>query len=37
MFGDSTTAPRGNVEKVYSVRVDEALQSIGSSLAVHTE
>jgi lysophospholipase L1-like esterase len=35
MFGDSATALRGSVEKVYSVRVDEALQSIGSSLAVH--
>ncbi|MGE0759048.1 MAG: exo-alpha-sialidase [Pirellulaceae bacterium] len=36
MFGSSTTAPRpGQVEKVYSVRVQEALQSIGSSLAVH--
>ncbi len=36
MFGDSTTAyRRGAVQKVYSVRVDEALQSIGSSLSVH--
>jgi lysophospholipase L1-like esterase len=36
MFGDSTTAPRpGMVQKVYSVRVEEALQSIGSSLSVH--
>ena len=36
MFGDSTTALRpGSVKKVYSVRVDEALQSIGTSLAVH--
>jgi sialidase-1 len=36
MFGDSTTAYRhGSVQKVYSVRVDEALQSIGSSLSVH--
>ena len=35
MFGDSTTAYRGEVRKVYSVRVDEALQSIGSSLVVH--
>jgi lysophospholipase L1-like esterase len=35
MFGDSTTALRpGAVKKVYSVRVDEALQSIGSSLSV---
>ena len=34
MFGDSTTAPRGAV-KVYSSRVDTALQSIGSSLSVH--
>lgn len=36
MFGDSTTAFRpGAVEKVYSVRVEEALQGIGSSLPVH--
>jgi lysophospholipase L1-like esterase len=36
MFGDSTTAYRhGSVQKVYSMRVDEALQSIGSSLSVH--
>ncbi|MEO6741203.1 MAG: GDSL-type esterase/lipase family protein [Chthoniobacteraceae bacterium] len=36
MFGDSTTAARpGAVQKVYSVRVGEALQGIGSSLAVH--
>lgn len=36
MFGDSSTAFRpGAVQKVYSVRVDEALQSIGSSLSVH--
>lgn len=36
MFGDSTTAPRpGQVNKVYSVRVNEALQAIGSSLSVH--
>jgi len=36
MFGDSTTAYRNSsVQKVYSVRVDEALQSIGSSLSVH--
>ena len=34
MFGDSTTAPRAGV-KVYSARVDEALQGIGSSLSVH--
>lgn len=34
MFGDSTTAPRGNV-KVYAARVETALQSIGSSLGVH--
>ena len=34
-FGDSTTALRpGAVEKVYSQRVDEALQGIGSSLSV---
>ena len=36
MFGDSTTAFRpGSVQKVYSVRVDEALQGIGSSVPVH--
>lgn len=35
MFGDSTTAPRGGVEKVYAQRVETALQSIGSSLGVH--
>ena len=36
MFGDSTTAARpGAVQKVYAVRVDETLQGIGSSLAVH--
>lgn len=36
LFGDSTTALRpGQVEKIYSVRVAEALQSIGSSLSVH--
>lgn len=36
MFGDSTTAHRaGAVQKVYSVRVDESLQSIGSSLGVY--
>jgi sialidase-1 len=36
MFGDSTTAPRpGSVKKVYSVRVNEALQSVGSTLSVH--
>jgi lysophospholipase L1-like esterase len=36
MFGDSTTASRfGAVQKVYSVRVEEALQGIGSSLGVH--
>jgi lysophospholipase L1-like esterase len=36
LFGDSTTAHRpGAVEKVASVRLDEALQSIGSSLSVH--
>ncbi len=34
MFGDSTTAPRGNIQ-VYSTRVDSALQSIGSSLSVY--
>ena len=36
MFGDSTTALRpGAIQKVYSVRVDEALQSVASSLTVH--
>lgn len=36
MFGDSTTAFRpGSVQKVYSQRVNEALQGIGSSLGVH--
>lgn len=36
LFGDSTTAHRaGAVEKVTSVRLDEALQSIGSSLSVY--
>lgn len=36
MFGDSTTAYRpGPVQKVYSQRVNEALQGIGSSLGVH--
>ncbi|MDZ4402444.1 exo-alpha-sialidase [Prosthecobacter sp.] len=34
MFGDSTTAPRGNL-KVYAEHVETALQSIGSSLGVH--
>lgn len=34
MFGDSTTALRGGVEKVYSVRVQEALESVASSLSV---
>lgn len=35
MFGDSTTALRpGSVEKVTSVRLYEALQSVGSSLTV---
>ena len=35
MFGDSTTAYRdGAIDKVYSVRVGEALQSVGSSLTV---
>jgi lysophospholipase L1-like esterase len=34
MFGDSTTAPRGSL-KVFSTRVETALQSIGSSLSVH--
>jgi lysophospholipase L1-like esterase len=36
MFGDSTTALRpGAVQKVYSVRVQEALDGVGSSLSVH--
>lgn len=36
MFGDSTTAFRpGSIDKVYSVRVAEALQGIGSTLTVH--
>lgn len=36
MFGDSTTATRaGAVQKVYAQRVNEALQSIGSSMGVH--
>ena len=36
MFGDSTTAARdGAVQKVYAVRVKEALQSVGSTLTVH--
>lgn len=35
MFGDSTTAERAGVEKIYAVRVQEALQGVGSSLAVH--
>lgn len=36
MFGDSTTAPRpGIVQKVYSDRVGEALQSTGSTLMVY--
>jgi lysophospholipase L1-like esterase len=36
MFGDSTTAYRpGAVKKVYSARVEESLQGIGSSLGVH--
>jgi sialidase-1 len=36
LFGDSTTAHRpGAVEKVASVRLDESLQSIGSSLSVY--
>jgi sialidase-1 len=33
MFGDSTTAPRGKL-KVYAMRVETMLQSIGSSLGV---
>ncbi len=36
MFGDSTTAYRpGAIQKVYSVRVAEALQGVASSLTVH--
>jgi len=36
MLGDSTTAPRpGAVRKVYAERVDDALQSSGSGLAVY--
>jgi sialidase-1 len=36
MFGDSTTAPRpGAVEKVYSVRLQESLLRMGSSLNVY--
>jgi lysophospholipase L1-like esterase len=36
LLGDSTTAFRpGAVQKVYSVRVEEALQAIGSSLSIH--
>jgi sialidase-1 len=36
MFGDSTTAFRpGAVQKVYSVRVQDALESVGSTLLVH--
>ncbi|MCB1205224.1 MAG: exo-alpha-sialidase [Verrucomicrobiae bacterium] len=36
LFGDSTTAHRpGAVKRVTSVRLDEALQSIGSSLSVY--
>lgn len=35
MFGDSTTAPRGGVKKVYSTRVQDALESVGSSLVVY--
>ncbi len=36
MFGDSTTAHRpGAIQKVYSVRVAEALQGVASSLTVH--
>ena len=36
MLGDSTTAGRrGVVQKVYAQRVQESLQSVGSSLSVH--
>lgn len=34
MFGDSTTAPRGSL-KVYATRVEQGLQSIGSSMGVY--
>lgn len=34
MFGDSTTARRAGVQKVYAQRVQESLQSIGSSFSV---
>jgi len=36
MFGDSTTADReGAVERVYAVRVHEALEGIGSTLSIY--
>ena len=35
MFGDSTTALRGGIKKVYSVLVQESLQRTGSTLAVY--
>ncbi|MDA3924073.1 MAG: exo-alpha-sialidase [Kiritimatiellae bacterium] len=34
MFGDSTTAPRDNISKVYPERVQEALHSLGLSITV---
>lgn len=34
-FGDSTTAPRSGVRKVYAARVEEILQGVGSSLSFH--
>ncbi len=34
MFGDSTTAPRDGINKVYSERVQEALLSLGSRITV---
>lgn len=34
MFGDSTTVPRTGIKKVYSVRVQEALQSVASNIEV---
>lgn len=35
MFGDSTTAERGSVSKVYSQRIQDGLESVGSSLVVY--
>lgn len=34
MFGDSTTAERSGIKKVYAVRVQEALQSVASNIEV---